>query len=458
MICPICNKKTNAFKSHLESHGFSSIEMAYTQIFLEGNLPLCRCGKCNKTTKFVSWLKGFRPYLRGHNRSNYGNKQNALRRDNKNKRKIGGWSKGKTAKESPSLERASLNLRRTLQSKKTALRLQRIQNISLHQAKEKIELYAPNFRVIENLLDTPDLLHLTLECKICGNRQQKNILHALNNVCNTCDPMGAKSHIELYRMIRGLDPDAVISCDNIIPPDDIDIYMPSFMTALEYNGLYFHSELFKNRLYHAEKTRNCANLGINLLHIFEDEWRDKRQACINHIAMITNKKALNDMSQLEARPVNSQEKYQILEKNHLEGDTSTLYDLGLFMHDKIVAVVSLRKPRHRAYKNMIELCRFVNITDIKSSTLLSIFLDYIHDHVCKSTIYAVIDDRLGLCPIYEAAGFIKVNTLEPRFWWTDGHQRVSRHKLSHSDQHSLDNSLVKIWGCDASVLIKKALN
>jgi hypothetical protein len=458
MICPLCNKKTNTLLSHMQDHGFTSIESAYAEIYFNGVFPTCICGNCNKKTTFVSWRKGFRQYIRGHNRSNYGNKQSAPRVDNTNKRKVGGWSKGKTVKDSSSLERASLNLRRTLHFKKTRMRLQRIRDISSSQAKEKVELCAPNFRVIENLNNSQDLLHLTLECKICGHQQQKNILHALNNICNKCDPTGAKSHIELYRTVRGLDPDTVISCDSIIPPDDIDIYMPMTMTAIEYHGLYFNSELFKNRLYHAEKTRGCNSLGIKLLHLFEDEWREKRVACLNHIKMLANKGRLSKEFQIYCRVLDKHQKSEFLELNHLEGDTNTLHDIGLFIDDDIVAIASLRKPRHRSYIDMIELCRFCNISEIQSSTVLAYFVDYIRDKICSNTICAVVDDRLGLRSVYEEAGFLKDHILEPRFWWTDGHQRLPRHKINHSDQHDLENALVKIWGCDVSVLIKKALN
>ena len=33
----------------------------------------------------------------------------------------------------------------------------------------------------------------------------------------------------------------------------------------------------QNKNYHNEKTESCKNNGITLLHIFHDEWRDKRQ-------------------------------------------------------------------------------------------------------------------------------------------------------------------------------------
>lgn len=67
---------------------------------------------------------------------------------------------------------------------------------------------------------------------------------------------------------------------------ELDIYIPSKNLAIEYNGLYWHSDkatLEKNdipnketRLYakyrHIEKTKLCEEKNIRLIHIFEDDW------------------------------------------------------------------------------------------------------------------------------------------------------------------------------------------
>ena len=60
---------------------------------------------------------------------------------------------------------------------------------------------------------------------------------------------------------------------NIIPPYELDIYLPDYKLAIEFNGLYWHSKFDKN--YHINKTNLCEHKGIKLLHIFENEWIDK---------------------------------------------------------------------------------------------------------------------------------------------------------------------------------------
>ena len=55
---------------------------------------------------------------------------------------------------------------------------------------------------------------------------------------------------------------------NIIPPLELDIFMPEHNLTVEYNGIYWHRHHDKN--YHLNKTEQCAAKGIQLLHIFED--------------------------------------------------------------------------------------------------------------------------------------------------------------------------------------------
>lgn len=65
---------------------------------------------------------------------------------------------------------------------------------------------------------------------------------------------------------------------SIISPQELDIYLPDYKLAIEYNGLYWHSEqagLDKN--YHIDKTMTCEEKGIRLIHVFSDDWEFKKE-------------------------------------------------------------------------------------------------------------------------------------------------------------------------------------
>lgn len=56
---------------------------------------------------------------------------------------------------------------------------------------------------------------------------------------------------------------------------ELDIYLPEYRVAIEYNGNYWHSQKDKN--YHYNKSRACEENNIRLIHIFEYEWYNERQ-------------------------------------------------------------------------------------------------------------------------------------------------------------------------------------
>ena len=57
---------------------------------------------------------------------------------------------------------------------------------------------------------------------------------------------------------------------------EIDFVIPQHNLAIEFNGLYYHSSLFKSKYYHLQKTKVCQKEGLHLIHIFEDEFLEKQ--------------------------------------------------------------------------------------------------------------------------------------------------------------------------------------
>ena len=54
---------------------------------------------------------------------------------------------------------------------------------------------------------------------------------------------------------------------------ELDIVLPDLGLAFEYNGVYWHSEKFKDKNYHLNKTNTLKeNIGYKLIHINSDEW------------------------------------------------------------------------------------------------------------------------------------------------------------------------------------------
>lgn len=62
----------------------------------------------------------------------------------------------------------------------------------------------------------------------------------------------------------------------ILHRKELDLYYPEKKIAIEYNGDYWHSDLFKDKDYHYNKFKECLEKGIILVSIFESEWNSKQ--------------------------------------------------------------------------------------------------------------------------------------------------------------------------------------
>ena len=90
---------------------------------------------------------------------------------------------------------------------------------------------------------------------------------------------GCAAHIYgASRMINDIDIDIL---NESLNGKQLDFYIPSMKLAIEYCGLWYHSELFGyvDRKTHKNKYFECKKLGIRLITIFEDEWLSKQNIC-----------------------------------------------------------------------------------------------------------------------------------------------------------------------------------
>lgn len=123
----------------------------------------------------------------------------------------------------------------------------------------------------------------TKVCIICpmhGRFWQTMHSHLRGCGCPQCANKLSNGEDELFEFIKSLCTNVTQRERSIISPYELDIFLPSKQIAIEYNGLAWHSEKFKGneaKTYHLMKTSLCADKGIRLIHIFEDEWLNKKE-------------------------------------------------------------------------------------------------------------------------------------------------------------------------------------
>ena len=201
---------------------------------------------------------------------------------------------------------------------------------------------------------------VTIICPVHGEFQQTPDAHMHGSGCQKCGNSISEPENEIYEYLSNeLNVNVERHNRNILKPLEIDLYLPKINIGIEYNGLYWHSEKFKNDNYHLlKKTLKSKENGISLIHIFEDEWINKRDIVlskIKHLCSLNNSPKIFGRKTI-VRKIDKHVGREFLEKFHIQGDgISSLY-YGAFYNDKLIAVISFKKDG----ENKWELTRFAS--------------------------------------------------------------------------------------------------
>lgn len=264
-------------------------------------------------------------------------------------------------------------------------------------------------------------------------------------ICTTCNPNTnlTQSQNKVSEFIREIYNGKILNNHRktLYPKYEIDVFIPDMNLGFEFNGLYFHSSLNRPKNYHLDKTNFSEDKNIHLIHIFEDDWRDKQEIVKSRIKSVFG---IYDQVIYARKCIIKQVSYNdsinFLNENHLQGFCTSKYRYGLYYNDVLVSIItfgSLRKNLGYTYKdNEFELLRFCSIINTKvvgaASRLFKYFIKTIDPKIIIS--YAdrswstILKDN-----IYDKLGFIKNKTTEPNYWYIIKNKRENRFKYRKSE-------------------------
>ncbi len=128
----------------------------------------------------------------------------------------------------------------------------------------------------------------------------------------------------------------------IIPPFELDIYIPDKKIAIEYNGIYWHGESKgKNQFYHQNKTDLCRAQQIKLIQIYESDYKNKPNVVKSIISNKLNKnKPYPITGEINISPVN----YENAQKFNSVNGINVLFNgifYGLYIDNSLVYLISI---------------------------------------------------------------------------------------------------------------------
>lgn len=258
-------------------------------------------------------------------------------------------------------------------------------------------------------------------CRKCGNTFSAIHCNGVHHKCPSCYPMTNGDSIEekeVLGFIKSVFHDEVNeNIRTIIHPYELDIYIPSLKIAFEYDGLYWHSIMEKDKKYHLMKTKMCEENGIQLIHIFENEWLFKTdivKSRIRNLIGLNDKKFFARKCSIEE--ISSPEAVCFMDKNHIQGGINSSINIGLKAKDNLVAVMSFSKERF-GKKYEYELTRFC--TDRGTSVIggASRLLKYFERKYNPKSLVSYADRRWSNGNMYKKLGFTLDHISPPCYWY-----------------------------------------
>ena len=301
---------------------------------------------------------------------------------------------------------------------------------------------------------------------VCIEQYQFIVWRASHNItpCTHCMPknppvsaeeLAVKSYIEnLGHVVTHYDRD-------FLGTYGADIVVEDCKTIVEYDGIYWHSELFHDSKYHLRKKMLAEEKGYRLVHIFSDEWTYKNDIVKSRLRYMFGIASVGKVYARDCtvRLVESVVSADFLDRNHIQGNVNAPYRYGLYSGDKLVALMTFGSSRFET--GVTELLRFCSDRDINVvGGAGKLFSHFVKDHPEIKHIVSYADARWSTGhAFYEKLGFDFTAMSEPGYFIVDGDIRKSRmqfqrHKIAGlgdegKTEHeiTLERGLFRIYDC-----------
>lgn len=255
------------------------------------------------------------------------------------------------------------------------------------------------------------------EAKIRGRKQSG---------CPVCGQRISVEEDNLFNHISNITPSMVLKNNrSLLKNFELDVYIPEKNFAIEFNGVYWHSEVFKSKTYHYDKWLAAKNAGVQLIQIWEDDWKRNPELVKN---MLAHKLGISTQEKVYARKCTVKEISQpeaslFLNTNHIQGAVHGGLRVGLFQNDKLVAVAVFRQEADDTF-NLLRYATAVNV--VGGFTRL---LSYV-ERTCPVKRFITFSDHTASDGgLYESNGFIADKELPADYMYVVKGER--KHKFGY---------------------------
>lgn len=196
---------------------------------------------------------------------------------------------------------------------------------------------------------------------------------------------------------------------------ETDIYIPDLKMGFEFDGLYWHNELNKPNDYHLAKTNAFKEKGIQIYHIFEDEWNRKRDIVESFISNCINKPSYTiSSSDCNIAPISDSESNEFFDKNHIKGGCEATNNYGLYYNEDLVYAVSFKQSNET---NEYELVRYGNKNFTCVTDGINTIFNYFVETINPNKVFTFSDLRFYKEGLFENLGFLQIKKIDPNYYY-----------------------------------------
>lgn len=222
-------------------------------------------------------------------------------------------------------------------------------------------------------------------------------------------------------------------------------YKPDFQLSenifLNVDGLYWHSELYREKDYHFKLREDFESEGKRILQFYEDEIYSKWDIIENLINNSLNKTIVKlDARKTKIRLVTAAEANSFNNMNHLMGAAPISRSYGLIFDEALISLIAVKNKQ-----DTLEISRFCTKIGVNMRGGFSKLLSHLIRIFNPKQIISFCDLRYATGKSYEILGFQRVGIT--RSWqWTDKYKRYNRLACTASnDKTEKENALDKKW-------------
>lgn len=305
------------------------------------------------------------------------------------------------------------------------------------------------------------------KCLNCSDQFHDYIDNGHVPRCLVCHPRvpvyTSNQENQVYNFVKSLVGARVRQSDkSIINPYELDIVVSDLKLAIEYCGLYWHSEAHKaDKNYHVTKMNLCRDKGYRLVTIFEDEWTHTPEIVKSRLKNILKQDTRIFARKCQIRQIPMSMAKEFTEKNHIQGHAIAKLAYGCYRDQQLVAVMTFGKPRYDKTADY-ELIRYCSIGTVVGGAG-KLFSAFCRDHDPKVVI-SYCDMRWGTGDLYAQLKFQPAsNKLSPSYAYTDFIKRYHRSSFtkkslvkSRNDECKTEQEIMReknmyrIWDCGQS--------